>query len=194
MVSVHKSEHMFDELNIMSRTTFVLLRFLGRHYREGFYVREIARLLGLSAGSVSETLVRLSHAGLLHREERGRLVLYQAAMESPLLREVKICATLIDLNPLILRLQGDVTKGILFGSSATGEDTDESDIDLFIETEDRISIGESIAAVQTGIDREISPIILTPGEFRLLKTTDRALYERILGGKVLIEEYDEVSI
>ena len=109
-------------------------------------------------------------------------------MESPLLREVKICATLIELNPLILRLRGDVTRVILFGSTATGDDTHESDIDLLIETGDARAVAESIAVVEAGLDREISPLILTPGEFRSLKATDPALYERILAGKVLIEE------
>jgi len=87
---------MFSDTNIISRTSFLLLRFLGRNYHEGFYVREIARALYLGLGTVSETLARLSDAGLLHREERGRLVVYRAAMESPLLREMKICATLIE--------------------------------------------------------------------------------------------------
>jgi len=185
---------MFSDTNIISRTSFLLLRFLGRNYHEGFYVREIARALDLGLGTVSETLARLSEAGLLHREERGRLVVYRAAMESPLLREMKICATLIEINPLILRLQRDARRAILFGSAATGEDTDESDIDLFIETDDASSATESIAAVQAVLDREISSIILTPGEFRSLKARDQALYERILGGKVLIEEHNEVSV
>jgi predicted nucleotidyltransferase len=185
---------MFNIVNILSGPSFALLRYLGRHYREGFYVREIARLLGMGVGSVSETLARLSDAGLVRREERGRIVIYRAAMESPLLREVKICATLIELNPLVLCLRGAVTRMILFGSSATGDDTAESDIDLFIETDDPKAVAESIAAIQAGLEREISPIILTPGEFRSLKTADRALYERILGGKVLIEEHNEVPV
>jgi predicted nucleotidyltransferase len=178
---------MFDNMNILSGASFTLLRFLGRHYHDGYYVRELARLLGIGAGSASETLARLAEAGLVHREERGRLVVYRAAMESPLLREVKICATLIELNPLILRLRGDVTRVILFGSTATGDDIHESDIDLLIETVDARAVAESIAMVEAGLDREISPLILTPGEFRSLKATDPALYERILAGKVLIE-------
>lgn len=185
---------MFGSSNSISGTSFALLRFLGRHYRDGFYVREIARLLGLGAGTVSETHARLSDAGLVHREERGRLVIYRAAMESPLLREVKVCATLIEINPLILRLQGNTTRIILFGSSATGDDTHESDIDLFIETEDAKTVAEDVAVVQARLDRDISPIILTPSGFRSLRTTDRALYERILKGKILIEEYYELSV
>ena len=179
---------MFDEVNCLSGTSFVLLRFLGRHYRDGHYVREIARLLGIGLGSVSETLVSLAEAGLVHREERGRLAIYRAAMESPLLREVKICATLIELNPLVLRLRGNATRVILFGSSATGDDTHESDIDILIETSDAGTAAKSVAALGAGLDREISPLILTPGGFRTLKAAEPALYERILAGKVLIEE------
>lgn len=114
-------------------------------------------------------------------------------MDSPLLREIKVCATLLEINPRVLHLQGKVRRAILFGSAATGEDTDESDIDLFIETGDVSGAAESIAALQTGLDRKISPIILTPGGFRSLRTTDRVLYERILGGKTLIEEDNDVE-
>jgi len=189
IVIVQNYEHMFDGTNILSGASFTLLRFLGRHYHDGYYVRELARLLGIGVGSASETLTRLAGAGLVHREERGRLVVYRAAMENPLLREVKICATLVEINPLILRLRSSgVTRAILFGSTATGDDTHESDIDLVIETDDARAAAESVAVVEAGLDREISPLILTPGEFRSLKTTDPALYERILAGKVLIEE------
>ncbi|WP_292729329.1 nucleotidyltransferase domain-containing protein [Methanoculleus sp.] len=179
---------MFDATNILTGTSLTLLRFLGRHYHDGYYVREVARLLGMGVGSASETLACLAKAGLVHREERGRLVIYRAAMESPLLREVKVCATLLEINPLILRLRGAVTRVILFGSAATGDDTHESDIDLLIETGDTETVAERVAVVQAGLDREISALILTPGRFRSLKTADPTLYERILAGKVLIEE------
>lgn len=179
---------MFNLTNILSGTSFKLLRFLGRHHHDDYYVRELARLLGIGVGSASETLARLAEASLVHREERGRMVVYRAAMESPLLREMKICAMLIELNPLILRLRGDVSKMILFGSTATGDDTHESDIDLLLETGDAGAVAASIVTAEAGLDREISPLILTPGEFRTLKTADPALYEWICAGKILIEE------
>ncbi len=55
-------------------------------------------------------------------------------------------------------------------------------------------MAEDVAVVQARLDRDISPIILTPSGFRSLRTTDRALYERILKGKILIEEYYELSV
>lgn len=45
-----------------------------------------------------------------------------------------------------------------------------------------------IAPPGAGLDRRFSPLILTPGGFRSLKTADPALYERILAGKILIED------
>jgi len=72
-------------------------------------------------------------------------MIYRAAMESPLLREVKVCSTLADINPLILRLQGVATRVVLFRSVATGDDTHESDIDLLIETADAKAAAERVA-------------------------------------------------
>jgi hypothetical protein len=40
----------------------------------------------------------------------GAFVIYRAAMESPLLREVMVWATLIELNPLVLR-SSDLLRG-----------------------------------------------------------------------------------
>ncbi len=75
---------------------------------------------GWGMGSASEPPVSLADASQVHREERGRLVIYRAAMESPLLREVMVWATLIELNPLVLRssdlLRGQAAKT----SSGTG--------------------------------------------------------------------------
>ncbi|WP_440955117.1 nucleotidyltransferase domain-containing protein [Methanosarcina sp. Mfa9] len=197
---VHINEHMFGIMNICSRPSFSILIFLGRRYHEGFYVRELARALKLGTGTVSEALRELCEAGLLNREERGKIVIYRAEMKSPLLRELKVCFNLMELNPLMLRLResGAVSRMVLFGSCANGEDTWESDIDLLIETGKKREVSVLIESAQEGLEREFSPIILSPEEFMVLKKKDRPLYERIMNGKVLFEEnigvYDEIPV
>jgi DNA-binding transcriptional ArsR family regulator len=47
---------------------------LGRRYREGYYVCEISRNLGIGLGSVSQSLRTLEEAGLVLKEHKGRLV------------------------------------------------------------------------------------------------------------------------
>lgn len=178
---------MFDIMNICSRPSFSILMFLGRRYHEGFYVRELARALKLGVGTVSEALRELHEAGLVNREERGKIVIYRAEMKSPLLRELKVCFNLLELNPLMLKLResGDASRIILFGSCAKGEDILESDIDLLIETRKKHEVSSLLESAREGLERQLSPIILSPEEFMVLKKKDRPLYERIMNGKVL---------
>ena len=42
---VHNNEHMFKSMNILGTPTFETLVFLGRHYRNSYYVRELAKIL-----------------------------------------------------------------------------------------------------------------------------------------------------
>lgn len=188
MCIVRYNEHMFSMTNICSKAALPILRFLGRNQHEDFFVREIARNLRLGAGNASESLRQLCEAGLLIRKERGKIVIYQADMKSPLLRELKVCFTLMELNPLVLRLRGVSSRMVLFGSCARGEDTKDSDIDLLIETDDPRKAFNLVASAQKDLDRDLSPIILGEDEFMALKRKDRPLYERIMNGKILVDE------
>jgi predicted nucleotidyltransferase len=77
---------------------------------------------------------------------------------------------------------------ILFGSCAMGEDTGESDLDVFIETTDRAAMMRRISRCEPEIPRKLSPIIVSPEESVQLRNRDRPLYERIKTGKILLGE------
>lgn len=130
--------------------------------REGFHVRRIARLTGVSAGSLHRELRQLAEAGLLRRSTSGNQVLYSANPDSPVYHEL---SSLLDKtagapptlqSPLaghtpepaaaepqtvaiptralgkICRRYG-VEKMFLFGSAARGEMRPDSDVDLLVE-------------------------------------------------------------
>ncbi len=61
---VRNNEHMFKNMNILVTPTFHTLRFLGRHYRESYYVRELAKILTISIGSASGQLRELRNRAL----------------------------------------------------------------------------------------------------------------------------------
>jgi predicted nucleotidyltransferase len=75
---------------------------------------------------------------------------------------------------------------ILFGSCSVGEDSEESDIDLYLETTDRPATKTLISLGEPGVSRKISPIIVSPDDAVQLRTRDRPLFERIQGGKLLV--------
>jgi len=184
-IIVHIYEHMFKIMNVFSKPSIQIIQYLGRRYRDGYYVREISRNLSISLGSTSQSLRSLEEAGLVLREHSGRLVIYRANMENFLLREFKILLTLLEIDPFILPLKEISSRIILFGSCAEGEDTIDSDIDIFIESVDKREIAILHDRYQEDIPRKISPIILDSTEFRKLEAKDRPLFERINMGMVI---------
>ena len=176
---------MFKIMNIFSTPSIQIIRYLGRRYREGYYVREISRNLGIGLGSASQSLRTLEEAGFVSKEHKGRLVIYRANIQNFLLREFKILLTLLEIDPFILSLKGISSRIILFGSCAAGEDTIDSDIDILIETDNKREVAMLHDRYQG--ERKISPIILNVSEFRDLEVKDRPLYERIKLGKVIHE-------
>ena len=111
--------------------------------------------------------------------------MYRADISHPLVREAKIFRTLSELTPFMAELREHVTRVILFGSCSTGEDTDESDIDLLVETSDKSALQKIIARYEEELPRKISPIIVSSEECSQLRTRDRSLYDRIRAGKTL---------
>jgi len=179
---------MFKNLNILETPPFVILTFLGRNYRQSYYVRELATILPISTGAASGYLRILEESGLLLSERKGRTLLFRADISHPLVRESKILATLIELSPIISAGKGLVIRMILFGSCSTGEDTADSDIDLYIETASRPEISDMLSRYGGTIPRKISPVIVSPEEARQLRARDRPFFERIRTGKLLAGE------
>jgi len=179
---------MFKNMNILGTPAFGTLTFLGRHFRNSYYVRELAKILSISTGAASGQLRALEESGLVTSEQKGRTLLFRASISHPIVREAKIFATLIELSPLITADQSGIVRMILFGSCAVGEDSEESDIDLYIETTDRQAAKVLISRHEASISRKISPIIVSPHEARQLRIRDRPLFERIQSGKNLVGE------
>jgi len=126
---------------------------------EGFHVRRIARLTGVSAGSLHRELRQLAEAGLLRRSPSGNQVLYSANPDSPVFHEL---SSLLDKtagapptlhSPLAgyaveaergpievprkelaaICRRYKVKKMSLFGSAARGDMRPDSDVDLLVE-------------------------------------------------------------
>jgi len=127
---------------LFRRSALTLLVHLGRQCTRQFHVRDLARSLGYDVSIVCKNLKAIEAMGLVTREDVGNLAFYRGNMDSALMRHMKICFTLFELNDLVRTLAPIASSIVLYGSCATGEDTAESDIDLFIETTDRVAAAE----------------------------------------------------
>jgi len=77
-------------------------------------------------------------------------------------------------------------KIILLGSSARGEDTSESDIDLFVLCKDTNSARKVIDSAK--LPRKIQPVLLTASEFADMKEKEKVFISEVNRGITLWEE------
>lgn len=172
---------------LFRKSSLMLIATLGRDYTSQFHVRDLSRLLQYDVSLVSKNLKQLEMLGLVTHEEVGNLVLYRAHMENVLVRQVKICFTLMELHDAINAISPLTTNAILYGSCAKGEDTATSDIDLFIETREKEKVSWILNDIQPTISRTLSPVILTPDETYTMKSEDLPFYSSIQQGIVIHE-------
>jgi DNA-binding transcriptional ArsR family regulator len=109
-----------------------VLRFLARHVGQSFYEQEIVERIDVSRSAVNLATRALHQAGLLLREQRGRMNFYAADDRHPFVRYFKVLDTIARLEPLLRELRPLARRIVLFGSCAEGTDTADSDVDPFI--------------------------------------------------------------
>lgn len=105
---------------------------------KSFQLREISRKAGLAPTSVKKYLERLSKEGFIIKEkhEVQNYPLYKANRESETFRFYKRIDNVISINEsgVVDFLSDNCMPDaiLLFGSASRGEDTRESDIDMFV--------------------------------------------------------------
>jgi hypothetical protein len=102
-----------------------------------FFVRQIAREIGTSVGSVQRELETLSEVGLLNRTTIGRQVFYQANSHHPAFADVrsliaKTSGIFHQLRSALAPLTSQITFALVYGSIARGDEDAGSDVDLMI--------------------------------------------------------------
>ena len=166
-----------------------------------FRLRELARLTGISPGSVQFELRQLVAAALVQRSERNGLVTYRANADSPIFGELRAIVEktsgIADLVRRSLKPASDrIRLAFIYGSIAKGANRARSDLDLLVVG--AMSFGELVRLLQPAeakIGREISPRLYSEKEFRRrVKQQDRFLTSIVQGPKVvLMGEIDDAG-
>lgn len=161
-----------------------------------FFEREIARKIGISYGSANRVLNDLYSEGLLVRTQKGRMLFYRINSSDALFLQFKILNTIALLRPLVLELKKISTQIILYGSCAKGEDTAESDIDLYIVSEDKRTVEQKIAEPDLGKgfeDIQIHVVIVSAVEALDSEKTDPEFLSLVREGLVLWKKRPDES-
>ncbi len=174
---------MFRKMNLFSKTGIKLLEFLLRNTEKQLYERQISSESGISIGATNEMMKIFAEASIVSREKKGKMYFYTVNMENPVVRQFKILFNIIEISNLLERIKPFSSKIVLFGSSAEGLDTDDSDIDIFILTSNKENVRSELGISRTS--KKISPIIIENHRISSFKKENAPLYQNIKRGIVL---------
>ena len=164
---------MFKKLNLFSKTDMKVLMHIASKNGQ-LYELQIAQGAGISVGSANSILKKFSQIGLVHRIKKGRMSFYERNEGNPLLRQFKVFITVNNLMPLLQKIIRHSRRIILYGSCATGRNSEESDIDLFILSTEKEEIRRILDKFET-----VRAIVLDSNEYLQLQKKDKPLYDRI---------------
>jgi predicted nucleotidyltransferase len=167
----------------LTRSEQIILKFFATHSGGTLYESEIAKSIQISVGSANQSLKELSKKEMVSLEKRGNMNFYSLNLDNPLVRQFKITQTISELNGLINKLKPLTKRIILFGSCAEGLDTENSDIDMAIVSQEEQEVRKLIKQQKT--TKEIQSLIFNSKDFLALPDKDKPLYERIQKGIIL---------
>lgn len=163
-----------------------MLSFLSFYAGKSFHERELMRKTGIGTGSVNRVLNDLFKVGILRRERRGKMYFYSLDEKEPSVKQFKVLSMILDLNPLIRKLNPLTKTVILYGSAAQGTDDYESDTDLLIVTLHEERVRELVDNFK--FPREIKVTFKTPSGWLELESKDPTFYNEVSCGIVLWEK------
>jgi len=168
-----------------------VLRFLAKFSDKEFFEREISRQLAISSGSANRALNELYSSGTAVRRNEGKMYFYSINPSSPSLTEYKKIVNLSLIEPLLEKLKKVSNRAILYGSCATGTDTSDSDMDLFIVSGKKKEVAKIISDFKFPRGYEhvaIQYIVKTPVELLETSNSEQAFIREVESGLVLWEK------
>ena len=141
---------------------------------EQFYMRQIARMTGVSTASVQHELARLTEAELVIRSPDGKQVYYRANTFSPVFSEIrslmeKTVGAVAVLRTTLSELSGEgrIDLAFLYGSFASGTQVSASDVDVMVIGDTTLSeLIPVLRQAQDRLGREINPSVYPRAEFQ----------------------------
>jgi len=138
---------------------------------EQFHVRELARMTGISAGSLHRELKAMAESGLLLRQKTGNQVFYRANTHCLIFEELaaifrKTLGMADLLHDALSGLAGKIQVAFVFGSMASGQQEAASDLDVCVLGEaSLLEVVTALSSMQQELGREINPAVMTVEKF-----------------------------
>ena len=150
-----------------------------------YYLRELERMLGYSAGSIRRELLKYKKDGLFTTQKRGNSLYYSVNTKHPLYQELKaIIFKTIGIEGSLKNMLSSIQSilyAFVYGSFAAQEETSISDIDLMIIGDPDISkLNENIRRLEEKLKRQINPTIYSLQEYKDRKRSKSAFIQNLL--------------
>ena len=176
-------------INILyNKNSLLVLAYISKNVFEENTATSIARNLNLAVSSVHFILKVFETNGLVKTRTIGKSIIYETDKQNPIFKTFRTFDNISNILPMIEQIKLLSRKIILFGSCSRGEDTINSDIDLFVltDTGNKGKINNIID--DTKCERQINPVIVDTVEFMQLEKEDKTFYNEINKGIILWEE------
>jgi predicted nucleotidyltransferase len=180
-----------------SKLRVKVLGWLFSHPDERYFVRQLTSLIEEDSTNVSRELARLEKTGILVSVTEGRQKYYQANRESPVFGElhglvIKTAGVADVLRSAIAPAKEHIKIAFIFGSVASGNERNRSDIDVMIIG--KIPFTEIISLlspVEERLRREVNPVVYPVSEFKKKIAADHHFVKTVLEGRKIFLAGDE---
>jgi len=173
---------------ISSKIRVELLRTLTLNPESTFNINELSRRTGFSVRGVEKELKNLLSGGILRRDVSGNQHRYQLDPLCPINSELKgIIIKTVGIVELVKRALKSVEQRIelafIYGSFASGDYGNDSDVDLFVVTEiSGLKLAELLGEVQNAIGRALNVAHFTLDEYNRRKAQKDHFLTQVLEG------------
>lgn len=164
-----------------------------------FYIRELERKINEEAKNISRELQNLETLGLLISEKQGNQKYYSVNKDFFLYPELKgivfkTTGVLGLLKETLTKLKG-IETAFIYGSYATGKETESSDVDLIIVGRpDLTKLNEVIFRLEDKLNREINFMCFDREEYEKRKKKKDAFISEILVEEIILLKGSEDAI
>jgi predicted nucleotidyltransferase len=154
-----------------SKTRVALLSRLLMNADKSFYIRQLAKETNIPYSMVYKEEKNLASLGVVNEEKKGKVTLVSVNKKLPYFAELKglmmKTAGLASLLRNALSKVTDVRYALIYGSFATGQETESSDVDvLMVGNVGEERILKAFSAIEEKTGREINYIVWSEREFR----------------------------
>jgi predicted nucleotidyltransferase len=167
------------------------LGWLLSHPDEEFYQTAIAKHTQCALIQVQRALKVLAEIGLVTAKKQGRMVFYQTVKSHPVFSELKqiffkMITTGESLKQTLITVSDKVDFAFIFGSIASGHESIDSDIDLFVIGDlTLLELSKILGPLARKLHRELNPVLFTLDEFlQGLTSKDHFIREVAAGEKI----------